>query len=58
MGWIPLTDDQFNQLMIFVGLLLPVALSVWARSKVTPVANPKDNSGARLVRADGRDLVR
>ena len=45
MGWIPLTDDQFNSLMIFIGLALPIGFSLWARSKTTPVAAPKTATG-------------
>jgi hypothetical protein len=54
MGWIPLTDDQFNSLMIFIGLALPIGFSLWARSKTTPLAAPKTVEGepAALVRKD------
>lgn len=43
MGWLRLTDDQFNALMTFVGLLLPILFAIWARSKVTPVYNQREH---------------
>jgi hypothetical protein len=50
MGWIDWTDDQFNQFMLFVSLLLPILGGLWARSRVTPTANPKAADGTPLVK--------
>lgn len=36
---------------------LTVVLTVYARSQVTPVVNPKDEYGRRLVPAPGEHLV-
>lgn len=51
MGWIALNDDQYNSLMIFIGMALPIGLSIWARSQVTPLSQPRDTDGATLSRA-------
>ena len=49
LGWLALTDDQMKAIQAFVlpvlGLVLPVAAALWARSKVTPTANPKTEDG-------------
>ena len=50
MGWITLSDDHFNSLMVFVGLALPVGLSLWARQQVTPLTQPRDTDGVPLSR--------
>lgn len=50
LGWLSLTDEQFQNLMTVVVLALPVLGALWARRKVTPIANPKDNEGVALVR--------
>lgn len=50
MGWIALNDEQYNSLMIFIGMALPIGLSIWARGQVTPLANPKDTDGVELSR--------
>lgn len=50
MGWIALTDDQYNALMLFLGMALPIGLSIWARNEVTPLADPKDTDGVALTR--------
>ena len=50
MGWLSLTDEQSDALMTFVSLLLPLLGALWARSKVTPLAAPKDADGVALVR--------
>jgi hypothetical protein len=56
MGWLPMTDDQFNQLMIVVGLALPIVGGFIARNQTTPLSDPKVNldSGrtVSLVRED------
>ncbi len=49
MGWITWTEDQFQQFMVFVALVLPLLGAFWARSQVTPVANPRNSEGERLV---------
>lgn len=50
MGWLALNDDQYNSLMIFVGMALPIGLSIWARGQVTPLSQPRDTDGATLSR--------
>lgn len=50
MGWLQMSDEQTNALMTFVSLLLPLLGALWARSKVTPLAAPKDADGVALVR--------
>ncbi len=50
LGWLPLTDEQFQNLMTVVVLALPVMGALWARRKVTPLARPHDNDGFPLVR--------
>lgn len=55
MGWLPMTDDQFNQLMIVVGLALPVVGALFARTQTTTLNDPKvvvDGEEIALVRAD------
>lgn len=50
MGWIQLSDSQFEALMGFVVLALPIGFAFfYARPKVTPLADPKDNAGNALV---------
>jgi len=47
-----LTDDQRNAVLGVLGALVPlVALgaAAWARTKVTPVSDPRDDLGQRLV---------
>ena len=50
MGWIALSDDQYNSLMVFVGMALPIGLSLWARQQVTPLSQPRDTDGVPLSR--------
>lgn len=50
MGWIALTDDQYNALMLFLGIALPIGLGVWARNESTPLSDPKDTDGVALTR--------
>lgn len=56
MGWIDWTDEQFNQFMLFMGLVVPLAGGFIMRTWVTPLSNPKakteDGSMVGLVRAD------
>ena len=49
MGWLPMTDEQFNALMVVVTLALPIIGALIARRFVTPLASPKDNAGNALV---------
>lgn len=53
LGWLSLTDDQMKAIQAFVlpvlGLILPVAAALWARSKVTPTADPKTADGEEAV---------
>jgi len=51
MGWIPMNDDQYAALMIFVGLLVPILWAYWIRGRVTPMSDPRDNDGTPLVRS-------
>ncbi len=48
---VPLTVEQQAGLMGFVVAAGSVASAIWARSLVTPVANPQDNDGNVLVPA-------
>lgn len=50
MNWITLTDDQYNALMIFIGMALPIGFGLWARSRVTELAKPRDVDGTELSR--------
>lgn len=50
MNWIALDDDQYNSLMLFIGMALPIGLGLWARQQVTPLAKPRDVDGAELTR--------
>ena len=58
LNWLALTPEQMETIQAFIlpalGLLLPVAAALFARSKVTPVAAPKaaDGTPAVLVPAD------
>jgi hypothetical protein len=55
------TDGQRNAI---IGLVVPTFVLVgligawWARRQVTPLANPRDNALAPLVRADGQTIKR
>ena len=46
---LPLTDEQQKALIGLAGVLAPIAAAVWARSQVTPVADPRDDDGTRLT---------
>lgn len=56
MGWLQLTDEQYNSLLTFVGLLLPILGALWARARVTPLENPQARTATgklvALVRED------
>ena len=49
---LPLTDEQQKALIGLAGVLAPIAAAVWARSQVTPVADPRDDGGQPLTPAD------
>jgi hypothetical protein len=62
LGWVDLTDGEQVAIMALVAGAADFAIIVatmWykARPKVTPLANPRDDTGAPLVRADGGDPV-
>lgn len=46
---VPLTDDQQESIITLIATALPLLLAWWARQKVTPVANPKNDEGVPLV---------
>jgi len=58
MGWIALSDDQYNSLMVFVGMALPIGLSLWARQQVTPLNSPKDVDGVELSRPGDKPAIK
>jgi hypothetical protein len=49
LGWLRLDETQMQAIQGFVlplvGLVLPLAAALWARSKVTPTDNPKTPDG-------------
>ena len=53
LGWLRLDDAQLGSIEKFaallLALLLPILISLWPRSQVTPVANPKTESGEPAV---------
>lgn len=53
LGWLALTEAQLQAVEQFVlpaaGLLLPVALALWARGRVTPVTDPHTAAGEPAV---------
>lgn len=53
MGWLPITDDQFANLMAVVAIALPIIGALIARRFVTPLSAPKDNEGHALVAQSG-----
>ena len=59
LGWLRLTDTQLGSIETFAGallaLLLPVLISLWPRSQVTPTA--KLEPGATVQAADGTPAV-
>lgn len=56
MGWLDLSTEQQNNVYAFAAALLALIfplLGAWyARGKTTPLANPTDEDGAPLSRAD------
>jgi hypothetical protein len=51
MGWIDWSDEQFNSFMVFMNLMIPIGLGIWARSQSTSLSQPRDTDGATLSRA-------
>ena len=53
LGWLHMTDTQLGSVETFAGallaLLLPILISLWPRSQVTPVASPKTEAGEPAV---------
>lgn len=53
LGWLRLDEAQMQSIQGFVlpliGLLLPLLAGLWARSQVTPTANPKTEDGEPAV---------
>ena len=53
LGWLRLTETQLGSVETFAGallaLLLPVLISLWPRSQVTPLAAPKTEDGTPAV---------
>jgi apolipoprotein N-acyltransferase len=49
LGWLRLDEGQMQAIQAFVlpalGLALPIAAAFYARSKVTPTADPKTSTG-------------
>jgi hypothetical protein len=46
---VPITGDQTTAALAALVLAGPIVTALVARGKVTPVANPKDNTGTPLV---------
>jgi hypothetical protein len=57
LGVIQMTPEQQAAILGAVVAVLPIALGIWARGKVTPLENPRDDTGTALVRPDGRPPV-
>jgi len=57
MGWIKLNDDQYNSLMIFIGMALPIGLAIVVRRQVTPLRTPRDLDGEPLTRSDNTPSI-
>jgi hypothetical protein len=59
MGWLELDNAQYDALMNFLTILIPllapvITAVVMARPKVTPVSDPMDNQGKPMVVEGGR----
>lgn len=59
MGWLELDNAQYDALMNFITILIPLLAPVitavaMARPRVTPVIDPQDNAGNPLVSEDWR----
>lgn len=53
---IDISDDQQTAILGLCAALAPVAVALLARSKVTPVADPRSASGERLVVAPRSEI--
>lgn len=53
LGWLSLTDTQMGSIQTFLvaalALLVPLLAALWARSQVTPTANPRTEAGEPAV---------
>jgi len=53
LGWLHLTETQIGTVETFAGallaLLLPILISLWPRSKVTPVICPRTEDGEPAI---------
>ena len=53
LGWLHLNETQLGSIETFAGallaLLLPILVSLWPRSQVTPLAAPKTEDGTPAV---------
>ena len=47
----PVSEEQRTAIIAVVVIIAPFVAAWWARQRVTPVADPRDNQGHRLVRA-------
>lgn len=48
----PMTEEQRAAILGVVVIVAPIAAALWARSQVTPLADPRDIDGAELTRPD------
>lgn len=48
-GWLTISDDTLNIIITVVGALLSLAMTIWTRKSVTPVAEPHNTAGNPLV---------
>lgn len=51
-GYLPIAPEVEGQAALVIDLLGTAVLVVWTRGKVTPVEDPKDETGTPLVPAD------
>lgn len=54
---VPINADQQQAISAFVALVAPIAMALWARNKVTSLANPKDELGRPLSGPAGEPTV-
>lgn len=47
---LPISDTQQNAVLGAVGVIAPIVLALWARRRVTPIADPRDDDGTPLTR--------
>lgn len=58
LGVIDLTPEQQAAILAAVVAVLPIAMALWARMQVTPLANARDEDGEALTRYDGTPALR